>query len=410
MTTNWARALQRLGRDLAPAPGEDPLRLTMACRTSNEPGAPSRRHAVVVHRDWRVEVPHDLDGERVAAALGGYLSCIGLVDRAVPALREWMHRAARLELPPMGFRGEVDRWTLKEPAACCEHTAFRDPVVAADHWRSPQHVALVRGASPRQLSTLATASQRAHLGHGTLAMPAGDRERAAAACLGGDLDVAWLWDAGIHPRLVWTTHRHVDANYPLPGRFFLGIAWNRPDLRWVADTLAGWQDEESVHASQRRLSSRQVAESTEPTDPEPLVTWLAWTAQNWDVVDPTARFRWLGTGITRKLILALGDAGYDPDDVVAHAQAVGRTPDAVARTIKQWLDAGFHPSSASLTALARTGVPAHTVPSRAAVDRLRAEVRTRGAVWSLTDLALVLAEHGTVADAAAALRTGATPC
>jgi hypothetical protein len=110
------------------------------------------------------------------------------------------------------------------------------------------------------------------------------------------------------------------------------------------------------------------------------------------------------------LILALGEAGYEARDIADHARAVNRTPDGAARTIRDWLRAGFRPSPASLTALAATGIPATTVPSRAAVDRLRAKLQGSTAVWSDTDLALLLAEHGTVARAAHAVTDGGRPC
>lgn len=76
-----------------------------------------------------------------SVAFGGYLSCISLVDRAVPALRVWLQRSARLEIPAMTYRGEVDRWALPGEQPCCATTTFRDALAAADHWRSPQHVA-----------------------------------------------------------------------------------------------------------------------------------------------------------------------------------------------------------------------------------------------------------------------------
>ncbi|MDQ1250717.1 MAG: hypothetical protein QG597_5097, partial [Actinomycetota bacterium] len=159
--TDWARALTRLPAR-SPAPEGRPLATSVTCRTSAVNGAEVTRHAVVIHHDWRVDVPHDLEGERVAAAFGGYLSCISLVDHAVPALREWLRRAGRLELPAMTFRGEVDRWTLKDEQPCCAKTTFRDALAAAEHWRSPQHVADACGASRRQLRTLSTAAAAAH--------------------------------------------------------------------------------------------------------------------------------------------------------------------------------------------------------------------------------------------------------
>ena len=403
--TDWARALTRLPAT-SPAPEGRPLSTSVTCRTSAVDGAEATRHAVVIHHDWRVDVPHDLEGERVAAAFGGYLSCISLVDHAVPALREWLRRAGRLELPAMTFRGEVDRWALKDEQPCCAKTTFRDALAAADHWRSPQHVADACGASRRQLRSLTTAATAAHASGRGLGMPEGDRDRAAAACLGADTDVAWLWQAGIHPRLVWTIHRHVGSAHPLPARFYLGVVWNRPDLHWVADSLRP-----PTHAD------RPAATGTPPVTSKPtasgsdasLATWQAWAAQNWDAVDPATFARWETTGVTRPLILDLQTAGYDPDGIVALARAARRHPDGVARTVRRWNRAGFTPTPASLITLISAGIPSHHVPARAAVDRLRDLAQVTGTDWSDTSLALLLSLHGNVPDATRALSEGARP-
>ena len=62
-----------------------PLVIKVPCRTSAEPGARAKVHAITLEADGSVTTPHDLDNERIAAALGGYLSCLDLVDKAVPA-------------------------------------------------------------------------------------------------------------------------------------------------------------------------------------------------------------------------------------------------------------------------------------------------------------------------------------
>ena len=48
--------------------------------------APGRQHDVVIHSDWSASTPDDLAAERVGVALGGYLSCLDLVDHALPQL------------------------------------------------------------------------------------------------------------------------------------------------------------------------------------------------------------------------------------------------------------------------------------------------------------------------------------
>ena len=136
------------------------------------------------------------------------------------------------------------------------------------------------------------------------------------------------------------------------------------------------------------------------------MSWLAWSVQDWDHVDPTARSRWLASGVTRPLVLIMGEAGYDPDVIVAYARAVGRRPDSVARTLRRWLQAGFDPDIGDLIRLAELGISSHHVPSVAAVQRLRVEAGSLAGSRKATDLALLLCEAGTVARAVAVLRGG----
>ena len=62
-----------------PTPDGSPLLASIRCWTSRAPKAPHRTHAVTIDATWQVTVPHDLESERLAVALGGYLSCLELV-------------------------------------------------------------------------------------------------------------------------------------------------------------------------------------------------------------------------------------------------------------------------------------------------------------------------------------------
>jgi hypothetical protein len=139
---------------------------------------------------------------------------------------------------------------------------------------------------------------------------------------------------------------------------------------------------------------------------EPLAQWLARTQSDWDVADPTARGRWLALGVSRATLVLLAEAGYDPVEVALLAQGTGRSADGAARHLAGWLAAGVTPRVEHLLALHRSGrISAWSVPSRAAVDRVRAEVGPRGSADRLR-LAYLLALCGTVPDAVAAHRAG----
>ena len=45
-----------------------------------------------------VATPHDLDAERIAAAFGGYTSCLELVDPVIPAVRASMGMQTRRDI------------------------------------------------------------------------------------------------------------------------------------------------------------------------------------------------------------------------------------------------------------------------------------------------------------------------
>ena len=81
--------------------------------------------------------PHDLDQERILAALGGYLSCLELVDTVAPAFFDW-YRAQVREVPrPIRAKQPAGPWRAAKRAACCPARGFDEPQEAAEHARSP---------------------------------------------------------------------------------------------------------------------------------------------------------------------------------------------------------------------------------------------------------------------------------
>src|SRR5664279_420257 len=139
---------------IPPSP-DGALELSVNCRTTRGRGGPRTTHPIVIEADWTVTTPHDLALERVAAAMGGYLSCLELVDRGIAGLREIVQRRARRSVARMS-RDTGGRWTPAVlPADCsCESFGFGSAPEAAVHLRGTKHVAHEFGVSPRALDRL----------------------------------------------------------------------------------------------------------------------------------------------------------------------------------------------------------------------------------------------------------------
>ena len=86
---------------LPPAP-DGPLTISIRCSTVRANG-PGKRHDITINPDWTITTPHDLDLERIATAMGGYLSCLEFGDHTLPALYELV----QLHAPPLIARGRV---------------------------------------------------------------------------------------------------------------------------------------------------------------------------------------------------------------------------------------------------------------------------------------------------------------
>jgi hypothetical protein len=353
-----------------PAPSGAALTFDVECRT-NRRATRSKRHPMTINADWTVQTPHDLDAERVAVALGGYSSCLVVVDTAVPALREAIGLAARRVRPELHHDREAG-WAVAKAAGCGCPGAFRTAAEASEHARGTRHLAARYGCSERILRMLVDATEDAVA---ALAQPLVDAGGLAVRELGG---VARLWDAGVHPDDAVAMAGMVSAvSEPLPVHYFLGVAYCGADRDFLAVASA-------VRA-----------------DPD-TAAWLAWLPAGFWQPELTA---WLRLGLARGDVLDLFDWGTDPATVGALAEMAGLPPDRVARLLAAWARARCSPSGEHLRLLVAEGLETFHPPGPA-LDRLEQEARNLRGVPSRTELGVMLALADTRADTLSALARG----
>ncbi|MES2171081.1 MAG: hypothetical protein V4479_10250, partial [Actinomycetota bacterium] len=142
-------------QSFAPTPDGGPLRFSIQCRNSRNSSS-GKRHVVTIDPDWTVTTPHDLEAERIAAAFGGYTSCLDLVDRTIPAFRQalpLLSRRARLALR----EDARDGWRLpleEQVEQCCRGHRFTTIASAVSHARSSAHLAGRYGVTRWQLTAV----------------------------------------------------------------------------------------------------------------------------------------------------------------------------------------------------------------------------------------------------------------
>jgi hypothetical protein len=361
------------------------LRLSVQCSTSR--GGAGVPHDVVLHPDWTLDMPHDLEAERIAVAFGGYLTCVDLADRVVPASREWLALQLREQLPRL-VRQSKHRWFVVMPAECCV-SGFTDVAEAALHSRSVAHLATTYSTAELEVRRLTSEIARAlGIPKGGLDLP-DERALRAVHCVRSADALRRLWYAGIAPEVVARIHEAVNARSArLPQEFYLGAVTRRPDLAWVAESAA----------AQPPVPEEEPDEDT--------LTWLVWTETALDREDRAARGAWLRLGVPRGMVLELCAAGYKPADVELLSNALGRSPATAASVLMSWVSAGLRPETTRLVEFVEAGVPDLHI-SGPAVRRLLAEARYLGGdlgdetaaelivVWRNVPEALTCARFGT---------------
>lgn len=344
---------------MADLPG--PVTVTVTCRTSRTSAKGSKRHPVTLYPDGTIDTGHDLEQERILAALGGYLSCLELVDTAAPAVLAWFTLQQRLAPRPIRANRSSGPWHPAAKAQCCLRRGYKTPQEAAAHVRDAKHVALIHGAPVRQVVSLAAGF---------------DPEPAPE--MPGD---PWttMWECGMHPEELDRISLEVDADDPLPIEFYLGVMAHNPDLTWIRDT-----------ARRAQLGPRSFVS-------------LAWTYGKADRKQPDLRAQWLATGVTDRHALQLMGGPYTRDDLSAFAAHWGLSPVSAGVELAKWCDSGATPAVSDLTGwyldhLAHPPTP----PAWRTRARLRDELEPPD-VYTEEDLAIALVRWGSVGRAAAGL-------
>jgi hypothetical protein len=376
-------------------PGPDGrLTVTLPCSTSPDMSC-ATPHEIVLEPDWTMATPHDLEAERVAAALGGYLSCLHLVEHVVPAVRQTLQMHARRAVPRLK-RAVRGTWRAVPSAAqeCCR--AEPSASVAAAHLRGIEHTATCAGGDPSLASTLLQHLLVVHAAAGSFALDTDDAEL-MRRCVSGANGPGEVWEAGLHPCVVAAIHDEVVGadGPPLPEALYLGVVARRPDLAWLADTVAA--------------AAKAVGAPLTRYDTPHLAQWLAWTETPLDKKHRQVRTAWLTTGASHVQIEQLSTAGYSPADAAAVAQGTGRSLTGVVVLLAEWLDAGCKPSADDLLDLYGSGIPPWQAPSKRLVARLRSVVGGLAEHYTTTELGLMLLREGTVPAAAALIRAQAGP-
>ena len=278
-----------------------PLTFRIACRTSRAAGAVIGEHSVVVNLDGTVETPHDLDSERIAAALGGYLTCLDLVDHAVPALQAWIRLVQRVEPVPVRSDNNGDSWVPAARGACCSRYGYLRPEVAFDHARSPSHLAAVFGADPDLVHELVEAA--------CIPEAKGPRHDPEAR----------LWRIGIAPDLVARIRDTVGALEPMSASDVIALLAVAPDLGWLDGGRAG-------HTRGLVRALRQLRGESD-------------VQLGLDVVDPELREAWRVTAAVPQWAKAsLLPAGYSPAEVELLAEIWAHSVPGTALVLAAWAE------------------------------------------------------------------------
>lgn len=364
--------------ELGPAPGHRALEVEVPCRgPGRRRGA---RHPVTIGPDWSVSTPHDLDQERAAVALGApEPSCVGLVDRTVPALRDLLQVVGRRRPAPLA-RNHAGRWVVTQPTAGCScgPGSFATAQEAAGHVRSASHLAPRYGADPVVLARLLEAAEAAHGGFATCP-PEG---WGALACVREVRGFDALWEAGVPPELLVAVQEAVlPRGAPLPAQAHLGAVYHCRDLGWLAATVA------------RR------------PDPD-VAVWAAWGYGEGDRTHPHLRGQWLAHGLPRATIGVLVDGAITVRLARELGEATGRTLGEAAELLAAWERAGCRPGPGDIAVLDAADGGRDYRPVPAAVSGLHLRAETLADRPTRTQVAVLLGLTGTRDEAWRLLRAG----
>lgn len=353
-----------------PAPWNGDLTLDVECRLSRSATRGSA-HPIVIHEDWTVDTPHDLEAERVARALGGYCSCVDLIDRVLPRAAPGLDWVARRARPPL-HRVEGSWHTDAGDGAGCRGGSRPFPTARAAYADTlrPELLAM-RFAVP--LWQLAPVVRRV----AEVTRPDFARFGAAAALVRGG-DLVGLWRAGIHPREVPGMAQWAGpVRGPLPRTYFEAVAYHSHPPDWIAEVLA------------------------HRPDPD-VAGWLAW-------LDPPRpdgfpMGPWLALGIGQRDLMVAVTKGVPHARIGEVVTATGWSSQVAGRALAAWARADCFPTAADLALLERRGVS--QAPSARAVDAAVTAARRIAAGFDRSTAGVMLALCGNLPEFVHAMQNG----
>jgi hypothetical protein len=353
-----------------------PVDIMVSCSSGR--GGRSRRHKVTIDTDWTADTGHDLELERIAAAFGSGLSCVPLVDRVLPAVRQfWL---AQQRMIPLGIVPDHDGfWHIKEPppdCACAGRSGnWTGPEGAAEHARTLRHCAASWQAAP---SSTARLVEKIEIAAGTQFVRR-RRSWPRSPAVPHFTDFSWLWDVGLSPETVNELHHQLGLTEPMAAVGYLHIASAEIDLTWLR-----------THAA---------------AGPE-RVRWVASTFCERDRTHPTDRLAWLEAGAHPRSVAVLLNGTYSVADLRELAERTGRSASAAAATLADWIPTGCRPDVDRLVRLWTLAPTAAQVPPVAAIDRAVAALGVLAGDLERTDIALMVAATGSVPAAIASIQRG----
>lgn len=375
---------ERVRAPLTPTPDGTALVVEVECRTS-----PTARrgdvHAVTIEPDWSVTTPHDLEAERVAAAFGGYTSCVVLADRTVPAFRESVELLTRRSRPALR-RDRAGAWRIpadKMLENCCSRMKFSTAEKALRHLRTPEHLARAHDAPDWQLRQVYDGAREAWStwrGRPSVGVEVASLVREVAG-------VDELWRCGLPPEEVVALAAQVPmVTEPLPIAYFLAMAYGEADPEWLRAALRHHPDPD-------------------------IAAWLADLDRADQLGDGDSWGRWLAHGLPRNDARVMVGLGTAPELVDEGVRATGWRPATVARVLADWGQAGCHPGVVELAVLAAHGSSIR--PSGSVLDEILAEIGSlvRDGSWpavalSRTEVAVMYAVLGSRAAVLGAIQAG----
>lgn len=367
-------------------PSDQPVTVTVCCGA--EPSCRAK-HAVRIspplepEGSWLVETGHDLEAERVAAALGGgRMTCLDIADLEVPAIEGYWRSKRRDVLvgiqPERARRGKMTTWlvTAQVKGCECESKRWDRPEEAAAHLRDLGHWCRKSGAQYRSTQRLLRVLQQA-------TGPATWSDRwplsTSSGCVEHDEDLFRLWEFGIHPDVVSEIHTGLGLSDPLSAQAYLHIVTQLIDVGWLRQFISGGPQ---------------------------AVTWAATTWTSWDASHPEERAEWFEAGLHYKVIAALLGSPYSRDDVRTLASATGLSMNAAGHVIADWVAAGCRPTLEQLIKVCRLVPGGRQAPSGPALKVVMERTQHHRDGMTATEVGLVLVAVGTPTGAAALIRRG----